>query len=110
MGITIGDNNDIYKSKFVNKKKKNIINLTQNIDYVSLIKETEILKNHFCKEKSNDKNDILIRELTQLKTALEKREDNKVITIIKKIGTEIYDITKRVGCSIIARVISENLM
>ena len=55
---------------------------------------------------NDDTNDILIGELTKISHAAKEKDDNKMVNILKTCAKEVYDIAKKVGCSVLAKFIS----
>ena len=80
-----------------------------NIEYEKIIDEVALLKKHLRGEAPSDENDMLIGDLTHLNNALEKKDDKKIVSIIKTCGSQLFDVAKRIGCSLMASLISGQL-
>ena len=81
--------------------------LSIETDYEAIINEIIIIKKHLKNiDDNDDTNDILIGELTKISHAAEEKDDNKMVNILKTCAKEIYDIAKKVGCSVLAKYIT----
>lgn len=81
--------------------------LSIETNYDAIIDEISIIKKHLKGTNDNDDtNDILIGELTKISHAAKEKDDNKMVNILKTCAKEIYDIAKKVGCSVLAKFIS----
>jgi len=78
----------------------------ENIDHESLMKDIDLLRNHLRKEEPSDENDILIGEVAQLRKATEEKDNNKISDILQKTGVKILDIAQRVGCHMLANILT----
>lgn len=58
---------------------------------------------------NNDDDDILVGELTQMSKAIGNKDNTKIVYILKNFGKQIYDIAKKVGCTILAKYIANNI-
>lgn len=75
-------------------------------DYETIIDEIAIIKRHLKNNGDNDDaKDVLIGELTKVSHAAKEKDENKIIDILQTCGKEIYDIAKKVGCSVFAKYI-----
>ena len=84
-------------------------NANNEFNYEAIIDEIVLIKNYLKSQEENDENYILMGELAKLNQATIKKEDNKIIEILKKCGKQIIDISKNVGCSILATYITNKL-
>jgi len=86
-----------------------MIHNANDIDFEKMILEVGLLKKYLRECEPNDENDILIGELSKLNQALEQKDENKVITVVKSCGKQLFDIAKRIGCSLIATFLAGEL-
>lgn len=82
----------------------------ENIDYNTIINEIAAIKKYLKNtDADDDSNDILIGELTKISHAAEEKNHNKMVSILKTCAKEVYDIAKKVGCSVLAKYISTTI-
>ena len=79
---------------------------SNEFNYDAIIDEISLIKNYLKSQDENDENYILMGELSRLNQATIKKDDNKIIDILQKCGQQIIDISKRIGCSILATYIT----
>lgn len=79
---------------------------SENIDYNAIINEIAIIKKYLKNvDVDDDSNDILIGELTKVSHAAEEKNHDKMLKILKNCAKEVYDIAKKIGCSMLAKYI-----
>lgn len=88
-----------------------IENRIDELEYEKLINEISDLRNYIkeCNDFNDDRIDIMVGELAQIKNALQEHDENKFFNLLKKSGKEFYDIAKSIGCSVVAKYISSQL-
>lgn len=79
------------------------------INYSEWLAETQKIKKFLYDGERNEENEILIGELTKIQQAAKESNSNKIKEILKGCGKQVYDISKRIGCSLIAGYISNQL-
>lgn len=80
-----------------------------NIDGIALVKELEQVKAHLKNMTSDDDVDILIGEVSRASKAVKGNRKQEGITILKSTGEKLYDIVKSIGCTIIAKILTNQL-
>jgi len=80
-------------------------------EYQELIDEISNLRNYIkeCHNYSSDEIDIMVGELVQIKNAVQKKDENKFLGLLKQSGKQFYDIAKSLGCAVLSKYISSQL-
>lgn len=99
-GPRAGENSIIFQSAI----KENTLE-----NYEKIIQETTELKEYLYSNPRSEKNEILIGEIAQIQQAARERDKAKIRDILKIAGKELYDIAKKVGCSLISAYLSLQL-
>lgn len=86
-----------------------INNGEEDLDYEELLTEMKKLKECLYNEPRTEKNEILIGEIAQIQQAAKEKNKKKLMDILNGVGTELYDIAKRIGCSLLASYLSLTL-
>lgn len=86
-----------------------INNGEEDLDYEELLTEMKKLKECLYNEPRTEKNEILIGEIAQIQQAAKEKNKKKFMDILNGAGTELYDIAKRIGCSLLASYLSLTL-
>ena len=56
-------------------------------------------------EIGEDDKDILVGDIAELNKAMKDKDENRIVAFMKRAGKEIYDIAKKVGCTLLAAYI-----
>lgn len=81
-----------------------------NIDFSKLENELTNIKTYLKNNTDNDEeNDILIGEVSKALKALKEKRKQKAIETIKKIGKQLYEIAKSIGCSVVATLLTNQM-
>lgn len=88
---------------------QSIKNKDEDLDYEKLLTETQKLKECLYKEPRTETNEILIGKITQIQQAAREKDKMKLVDILNRAGKELYDMAKRVGCSLLASYLSLTL-
>lgn len=86
-------------------------NKIDELEYQKLIDEISNLRNYIkdCHNYSSDEIDIMVGELVQIKNAVQKKDENKFLGLLRQSGKQFYDIAKSLGCAVLAKYISNQL-
>lgn len=81
------------------------------LEYQKLIDEINNLRNYIkeCQNYSSDEIDIMVGELVQIKNAVQKKDENKFLGLLRQSGKQFYEIAKSLGCAVLAKYISNQL-
>ncbi len=85
---------------------QSIQNSDEALDYEKLLTEMKKMKEFLYNEPRCEKNEILIGEIAQIQQAAKEENKMKLMDILKGAGKELYDIAKRVGCSLLGTYLS----
>lgn len=88
---------------------QSIINNNLDIDYPALAQELDRIKNYLKNSNSDDENDILIGDVARATKAIKENRKQEVLSILKNAGKKLYDIAKSIGCTIIAKILINEL-
>ena len=86
-----------------------IENNALDIDYQVLTQELDRIKNHLKSSDGNDETDILIGDIARATIAIKENRKQDVISILKSAGQKLYDIAKSIGCTIIAKMLTNEM-
>lgn len=99
-GKNAGKNSTIHQSYMKNTVKDE--------DRQVLMDEINKLRNHIkeSEEYDDDTIDVLVGDLVRAKKALQNKDQDTALEGLKKIGKEIYQIAKSIGCSLLVKYLS----
>lgn len=76
------------------------------IDYSALLQELEKIRKYLKTDDTNVEADILLGEVSKASKAIQENQKQTAIQILKGIGEKLYDIVKTIGCTIVAKIIT----
>lgn len=105
--ITINQNNNNQQDnqqEIVQKPYEN------SMDVKQLLKEINDIKIYLKADKSGDEDvDIMLGDVSRVSKAIRENDQKSALNILKSVGNKLYDISKSIGCSLIASIIKEGL-
>lgn len=86
-------------------------NSSEHKDYQMIIDEINKLRDYIKKSKEYDDDavDIIAGDLVKAKKALENEDEDTAVKQFKKLGKEVYQIAKNIGCSLLVKYFSGEL-
>lgn len=81
-----------------------------SMDVNQLLKEINDIKEYLKADKSGDEDvDIMLGDVSRVSKAIRANDKKSALNILKSVGNKLYDISKSIGCSLIASIIKEEL-
>lgn len=75
-------------------------------DIPQLLRELEHIKGHLRDNYSDDDHYIIIGNISSASKLLKEHKNDQAMEFLKKCGRALYDIAKSIGCSVVARYLS----
>ena len=107
---TVGSAGSVGPNSGTNSTNTIINNNASSVDAQALLQELERIKAYIKTQLSDDEDaDIVVGDVSKATRALKSDRKEESIRILKACGTKLYDIAKSIGCTIIAKIITNQM-